>query len=275
MSRHAAPRRAADRQTARWRPAPPLRQVSVLTGRSLRLAFGDRKVLLFGLLQPVVLLLLFSQVFSGIGALPGMAGYQGYINYLLPATLVTIALTTAVGSGAGLLAEVFTGFIARLRAMPLALGAVLVARTLADSARLALSLLVAVAIAVPLLGFRPGSAPGLALGLLLAVVVGWGVSWLFIAIACWAPKPEVMQAASFVVAVPLMFGSSAYLPLEAMPTWVRWFSTVNPITYAVDAVRALTLGHPAGWSPLLALALTATAAAGGSAWAFRTFRRAR
>lgn len=259
----------------RWLPATPIQQVLVLTGRSLRLAFGDRKMVFFGLLQPIVLLLLFSQVFSGIGALPGVAGYGGYINYLLPATLVTIALTTAVGSGVGLLTEVFTGFVGRLRAMPLALGAVLVARTLADSVRLALSLVAAVAIGVPLLGFRPGSVVGLVSGMALAVAVGWGLSWLFIAIACWQPKPEAMQAVSFVVMVPLMFGSSAYMPVEAMPAWVRWFSTVNPVTYAVDAVRALSLDRQAGWSPLLALALAAVAAAGGAAWAFRGFRRAR
>ncbi|GGS48320.1 ABC transporter permease [Actinokineospora fastidiosa] len=288
MSRHAAPRRArsaepetvrfraiAPNRPGRWRPATPLRQVSVLTGRSLRLAFSDRKIVFFGLLQPVVLLLLFSQVFSGIGTLPGVAEYNGYINYLLPATLVTIALTTAVGAGVGLLTEVFTGFIGRLRAMPLTLGAVLVARTVADSARLALNLLVAIVISVPVLGFRPGSVIGLLLGLLLTIVVGWGLSWLFIAIACWAPKPEAMQAVSFIVMVPLMFGSSAYLPLEAMPAWVRWFSSVNPVTYAVDAVRALSLDRPAGWSPALALALAAAAAVGGGVWAFHGFRRAR
>ena len=262
------------RRAGRWRPATTLQQVLVLTGRSLRLAFGDRKLVFFGLLQPIVLLLLFSQVFSGIGALPGVAEYNGYINYLLPATLVTIALTTAVGAGVGLLTEVFTGFIGRLRAMPLTLGAVLVARTLADSTRLALSLTAAVVIAIPVLGFRPGSVVGLLLGMLLTVVVGWGLSWLFIAIACWQPKPEAMQAASFVVMVPLMFGSSAYLPVEAMPTWVRWFSSVNPVTYAVDAVRALSLDRPAGWSPLLAIGLAAVAAIGGAAWAFRGFRRA-
>ncbi|MFC7614729.1 ABC transporter permease [Actinokineospora soli] len=262
------------RWAGRWRPATPIQQVLVLTGRSLRLAFSDRKLVFFGLLQPVVLLLLFSQVFSGIGTLPGVAEYNGYINYLLPATLVTIALTTAVGAGVGLLTEVFTGFIGRLRAMPLTLGAVLFARTLADSVRLALSLTAATVIAVPVLGFRPGSIVGLALGLLLSIVVGWGLSWLFIAIACWQPKPEAMQAASFIVMVPLMFGSSAYLPLEVMPTWVRWFSSVNPVTYAVDAVRALSLDRPAGWSPVLALALAGAAAVGGAAWAFRLFRRA-
>ncbi|MFC5289392.1 ABC transporter permease [Actinokineospora guangxiensis] len=273
--RHHLDAAATDRFPAvGWPPASAARQVAVLTGRSLRLAFGDRKLVFLGLLQPIVLLLLFSQVFSGIGTLPGVAEYDGYINYLLPATLVTIALTTAVGAGVGLLAEVFTGFVGRLRAMPLALGSVLVARTLADAVRLALSLVAAVAVAVPLLGFRPGSAAGLALGLLLSVVVGWGLSWLFIAIACWQPKPEAMQAVSFIVMVPLMFGSSAYLPLEAMPAWVRWFSTANPVTYAVDAVRALSMDKPAGWSPALALALAAVAAAGGAAWAFRGFRRA-
>ena len=293
MSKHAAPRGrgSAAEQTVRlsavdiaagrrqrqggWSPSSLWTQVSVLTGRSLGSAFSDYRLVFFGLLQPIVMLLLFSQVFSGIGQLPGVTQYSGYINFLMPATLVNIAMTTAMSSGVGLLTEIYTGFIGRLRAMPITLGAVLVARTLSDSVRLVVQLVVSVLAAVVFLEFRPGGVLGITSALLLTVAVGWGLSWIFIAIATWQSKPETMQAVSFIVMFPLMFGSSAYMPVEAMPGWIRVLSTINPITYAIDATRALSLGMPVGSAVWAALGLAVGTAALGGWLASRNFRRAR
>ncbi len=109
----------------------------------------------------------------------------------------------------------------------------------------------------------------------LAVLVGWGLSWVFVAIATWQRKPETMQAVSFIVMFPLMFGSSAYVPLAAMPAWMRVVATNNPLTYAIDATRGLALGQPAGAALLPAVALVALSALVGAAAAARNVRRAR
>ncbi|XGP75570.1 ABC transporter permease [Actinokineospora auranticolor] len=249
-------------------------QVWVLTARSLRAAFGDYRLVFFGLLQPVVLLLLFSQVFSGVGSLPGVAAYDGYINYLMPATLVNIAMITAMGAGAGLVAETYTGVVGRFRSLPISPVSVLLARTFADTARLAVQLVVIVVAAVLLLRFRPDGGPfGLAAAVLLTLVVGWGLSWVFVAIATWQRNVELMQAVSFIAMYPLMFSSSAYMPLQNMPAWVRAVATVNPLTYAIDAARALALGRSPGWALPLAVLLAMVAALGGGAAAARNFRR--
>lgn len=258
-----------------WQGSRVGTQVWVLTLRSLRTAFGDYRLVFFGLLQPVVMLLLFSQVFQGIGGLPGVVEYRGYINFLVPATLVNVALTTAMSSGVGLLAEVYTGFVGRLRTMPIALCSVLVARTLADAVRLLVQLVVVVLAAVLLLGFRPAGLVGVSAAVLLCLVVGWGLGWLFVAIATWQHKPETMHAVSFIVMFPLMFSSSAYMPLAAMPGWIRAVSTVNPVTYAIDATRALALGKPVGSALVIAVGLVAVAALLGAELAVRNFRRAR
>ncbi|MDX3193115.1 ABC transporter permease [Streptomyces sp. MN03-5084-2B] len=269
--RHAAVAALGD--PAAWPESGFWTQVRVLTTRSLGTAFSDRRLVFFGLLQPVVLLLLFSQVFSGVGALPGVAAYRGYVNFLVPATLVNIAMTTAMGSGAGLLAEIYGGFTGRLRCLPISLFAVLVARTLADSARLGVQLVVTALASVVFLGFRPaGGVAGLGLALALTLVVGWCLSWVFVAITTWLRKAETLQAASFVVMFPLMFSSSAYMPLDTMPAWVRAVSAVNPLTYAIDATRALALARPLGWSVFTALVIAAIAAVGGAFLAARTFR---
>jgi ABC-2 type transport system permease protein len=247
----------------------------VLAGRSLRTAFGDYRLVFFGLLQPVVMLLLFSQVFSRIGTLPGVVQYRGYINFLMPATLINIAVTTAMSSGVGVLAEIYTGFVGRLRAMPISMFAILVARTLSDALRLTVQLTVAVVAAVLFLDFRPAGFVGIATALGLAVLVGWGLGWVFVAIATWQRKAETMQAISFIVMFPLMFGSSAYMPVSAMPGWLRVLSTVNPLTYAIDATRALTAGTPASAALLTAIGITVAIAALGAVGAARNFRRAR
>lgn len=256
----------------RWGGSAFPAQVMVLTGRALRATFGDYRLVLFGLLQPVVILLLFSQVFAGIGSLPGVVEYNGYINYLMPATLVMIAMTTAMSSGVGLLAEIYTGFVGRLRTMPVNLLALLTARTLADAARLTVQLTAASVAGMLVLGFDPAGTWGMIWAVVLTVIVGWGLSWLFIAIATWQSKPEIMHAVSFIVMFPLMFGSSAYIPVEAMPGWIKVLSSVNPLTYAIDATRALATGRPVGVSVVAAVGLAVGAALLGGYIAGRTFR---
>jgi len=249
-------------------------QVWVLTMRSLRGAFGDPRLVFFGLLQPVVLLLLFSQVFRSLVTLPSVAVYRSYVNYLMPATLINIAMTTAMSSGVGLMAEIYTGFVGRLRAMPISLFSVLLARTLADAIRLAAQLVVVAGAATVILHFRPNLA-GIIAAVGLSVVIGWGLGWVFVAIATWQRRAEVMQAVSFIVMFPLMFSSSAYMPVDSMPGWLRAVSKVNPLTYAIDAARAITFDTPAGTKLAAALGLAAATAAFGALVSARNFRRAR
>jgi ABC-2 type transport system permease protein len=250
-------------------------QVWVLTLRSLRIVFGDVRLVFFGLLQPIVLLVLFSQVFKGIGSLPSIALYHGYINFLMPATLINVAVTTAMSSGAGLLAEIYTGFVGRLRTMPIFLSSVLLARTLVDAVRLAAQVVVTTVIAIVFLGFRPAGFVAMAEASALTVLVGWGLAWIFVAIATWQRKLETMQAMSFIVLFPLLFGSNAYMPPAAMPAWIRVVATANPLTYAISATRSLALGQPLGSSLLMVIGfVTATALIGGVA-AARNFRRTR
>lgn len=249
-------------------------QVWVLTTRSLRATLGDPRILLFSLLQPLVMLLLFSQVFSAIGNLPGVAQYHGYINFILPATLVTTAMTSSMGSGVGLLTEMSNGVIARFRSMPISLFSVLLARSFSDTIRMAIQLTIMVIVATLLFGFQPaGGVPGVVAALAVALVVGWGLGWLFLALATWLKKPETMQYMGFLVMFPLMFGSSAYMPLDSMPGWIKAIATVNPLTYAIDASRELTLATPLTGSVVAALAVSAGIALVGGVFATRNFRK--
>ncbi|SNR33073.1 ABC-2 type transport system permease protein [Haloechinothrix alba] len=292
MSRHAAPVRGP-RPDITTSPTTPIRrsppaahrehwgvsgfgtQLWVLALRSIRTAFGHYRLIFLGILQPVVIMLLFSQAFAGVSELPGVASYGSYINYLLPATLVTIAVITAMSSGAALMFEITSGFVGRLRTMPISLFAVLLARSISDTLRLVVQLAAAMVVAVLVLDFRSTSWVASVAACALTAAVGWGMSWVFIAIATWRPSQEVMQAASFVVIFPLMFTTSAYMPVESMPGWMEAVATVNPLTYAIDAVRALTVGDPYGTDLAAALALLCCAALIGILTAAHGIRRTR
>ena len=249
-------------------------QVRILAWRSLRREMADWKLVFFGLLQPVVLLVLFSQVFRAVGALPGMSGYHGYASYLVPATLVAIALATAMGSSAGLLAELYGGFTSRLRCMPVSLFAALAARTIADSVRLAAQLAVVVLASLALLDFRPaGGAGHLGAAVLLTVFFGWCLDWVFVALTTLVRNVQTLQAVAFVVTFPLMFASSAYMTVDAMPRWMRVVAHANPVTYAVDAARALSAGTASVQAVLAAVGTASAMALVGGLAAARAVKR--
>jgi len=257
-----------------WPDCGFVAQVRILAWRSLRIELADWKLVFFSLLQPVVLLVLFSQVFRVVGALPGLAGYAGYVNFLVPATVVMIALTTAMGSGAGLLAELYGGFTSRLRCMPVSLVAALVARTIADALRLAVQLIVVVSASFVVLGFRPaGGVAGAAAAVALTVFFGWCLDWLFVALTTMVRKVQALQAVAFVVTFPLMFASSAYMPIAAMPPWMRVIAVINPVTYAVNATRALSFGAASTSAVLASAGTAAVVAVVGGVAAARAIRR--
>jgi ABC-2 type transport system permease protein/oleandomycin transport system permease protein len=121
---------------------------------------------------------------------------------------------------------------------------VLIGRTLADLLRnifvVALMCLVGY-----IVGWRPtaGVVPVLTgLGLLLAFA--YALSWIFAIVGLIARNGETAQAASFPLMAPLVFASSAFVPVSSMPDWLQVFARHQPVSVVVDAVRDLTLGGP-------------------------------
>ena len=260
-----------------WHGSSFATQVWVLTLRSLNTFLRDPRMLFFSLLQPLVMLLLFSQVFGGISQLGSLHQWGSYINYLLPSTLVTTAMTSAMNSGVGLLTEMSNGVIARFRSMPVNLFSVLLARSLSDTVRMAIQLVVMLIAAALLFGFTPaGGVMGVTAALLVSLIVGWGLGWLFLAVATWVKKAETMQAVAFLTMFPLMFGSSAYMPVSTMPGWVQVVANVNPLSYAIFASRGLatTIWEASpGYTLIASLTISGLIALVGGVIATRNFRR--
>ena len=106
-----------------------------------------------------------------------------------------------------------------------------------------------------LVGFRFHAGVAAAFGAVaLALAFGLAFSWISAFIGLSVRDVESAQAAGFVWVFPLVFASSAFVPVESMPGWLQAFAEINPVTVTVDALRALTLGGPVTRSLLESLA---------------------
>jgi ABC-2 type transport system permease protein len=258
----------------RWRGTSTANQIAILAGRSLRALVSDPKLVILSLLQPLIMLLLFSQVFGSMASTGNFPAGVSYIDYLMPAILVTTGVSAALQSGIGLVTDMKNGVLSRLRSLPVDNISVLVARSVADLARTAIQLLVLLVAAVVLFDFSPaGGVPGILLAFLLALAVSWALSWIFLAVGAWVRNAETMQSVGFLAMFPLMFASSAFVPIDGLPAWLRVVATINPLTYAVDASRNLALDMPVGNGVLGALAASIGLLAVGVVAAVRGFRR--
>lgn len=258
----------------RWQGTTFGNQVGILAGRSLRALISDPKLMIFSVLQPLIMLLLFSQVFSGIAGTGDFPPGVSYIDYLMPAILVTTGVGAALQSGIGLVTDMKNGVLGRLRSLPINPSSVLVARSVADLIRTALQLVILLVAAVVLFGFSPaGGVLGVLPAFLLALAVSWSLSWVFLAIGAWLRNAETMQSVGFLAMFPLMFASSAFVPIDGLPAWLRVIATINPLTYAVDASRNLSLAMPVGSGVAGALLASTGLLVVGLVAAVRGFRR--
>ncbi|WET76800.1 ABC transporter permease [Amycolatopsis sp. QT-25] len=204
--------------------------------------------------QPVMFTLLFTYVFGGaIGGTP-----HDYLQFALGGLIVQNALFLSIYAAIGLSADLKQGLFDRFRSLPIARGAPLAGRVLADVVRQLWSLIVLLIVGV-VLGFRLTTGLASLLGA-FAVLTMFTVAfaWLPVWLGVLARDPEKVQVFGFVVVLPLTFTSNALVPLDTMPPWLRSWVSVNPVTQVNDTLRALLSGGPVG-GPLTATVLWSAA----------------
>jgi ABC-2 type transport system permease protein len=108
---------------------------------------------------------------------------------------------------------------------------------------------------------------------LLALTVSWSLSWIFLAVGAWVRNAEAMQSVGFLAMFPLMFASSAFVPIDGLPGWLQVIATINPLTYAVNASRDLALAMPVGSGVAAALLTSLGLMVVGIVAAVRGFKR--
>jgi ABC-2 type transport system permease protein len=220
-------------------------EVLQLTGRNLRKITREPTLVFFSLAMPIIMLTLFGQVFKSIAQTPNFPNGVSYIDYLLPAILCTTLVQSATTSSTAIATDLDSGIIDRFRSMPIHAWTVLLARNLSDVARGMTQSLVMLGLGLAVFGFRfQGTAAEAIATVFVALPLSFAMNWLFIWIGVLVRKPETTQIAGMLVTFPLMFASSAYVPIASLPGWLQALAKVNPLSYTVDAARGFALGNP-------------------------------
>ena len=227
--------------------AETLADSRVMAARQLRKILRRPMYVVYLFVQPVILVLLFRYVFGG--AID--TGDVSYVDYLMPGIITMTAIFGALTTGLGLTEDIAGGAVDRFRSLPIARSAVLIGRTAADLATNAASLAVMLLIGLAV-GFRPTEpiydvALAFALVLAFAYVFSWISAWIGITVR----DPETAQSVGFIWVFPLVFASSAFVPTDGMPAVVQTLADLNPVTFVVDAARALTIGDGDALGPTL------------------------
>jgi ABC transporter DrrB family efflux protein len=238
--------------------------------RNLIGLFRVPTTLVFSTIQPVIFVLMFRYVFGGSIRIPN---YR-YVDYLMAGIFVQTVTFGSINTGIGLAEDLSKGLIERFRSLAMARSAVLAGRTLADAVRNLIVIVLMVSVGF-LVGFRVHTNVVAFLGAVgLLLLFGFAMSWVMALIGLSAGNAEAAQAASFPIMAVLVFASNAFVSTKTMPGPLRAYAEHQPVTAAVDGVRALLNGNqPMAGKVLTSLAWSLAIVAVFAPLAVRRYRR--
>jgi ABC-2 type transport system permease protein len=229
-------------------PPSALATANTYAGRTIKQFIRTPQLLVVQALTSTMFLLIFRYVFGGAI----QTGDIEYVDFVIPALA---AVSGLFASGAvGVAEDAESGLFDRLRSLPVPRWALLFGRSLADTALICWGTFVTLVVGF-LVGFRfHGGFDAALFALALCVLFAAAFSWLQIYLGLVSGNARAAQGISFAV-FPLIFVSSAYVPVETMPGWLQPIAANQPVTAMVGAVRTLTLGgdteallgHSASW----------------------------
>jgi ABC-2 type transport system permease protein len=223
------------------------------------LTFGWRAVLKFKhvpeqtfdlVMTPIMFTLLFTFVFGG--ALAGSVG--AYLQYFLPGILVQTIAFNAVYSGMGLSTDLGKGLFDRFRSLPIWSLSPFAGLMVGDILRHLIAGLIILSIGL-ILGYRPEAGiVGVVAAFALLLAIGFGMGWVFIVLGLLIRTPMTVMTLGFTFLFPLVFASNIMVDPATMPSWLRAFVDVNPVSLMTTAIRGLMSGTATAPEVLLALA---------------------
>jgi ABC-2 type transport system permease protein len=218
----------------------------------------DRTELYTRAIQPALWLLIFGETFTRIHAIP--TGGIPYLDYMAPGIIAQSAMFIAIFYGIHIIWERDAGVLTKLLVTPTPRAALITGKAFAAGVKAVIQAVVVVVLAA-LLGVGMTWNPLRLLGVVVAVVLGSAFfACLSMTIAGIVLTRDRLMGIGQAITMPLFFASNALYPVDVMPVWVRAISTVNPLTYQVNALRGLLLGTPADLGVDFAVLVVAAAA---------------
>lgn len=248
----------------------------LLASRSLR---GLRRMpvfLVINLIQPIIWLLLFGQLFRAVVHLPGFAADGSFLEFLTPGVIMMTALFASVWAGTTYIQDMERGVMDRMLTSPVSRGAVMASTLAYQSIVSTIQTLVVVGIAL-LAGARfPGGVIGVLVTILAAVLLTVAFAAISNAVALIVGQQQALIGISQLLTLPLLFASSATMDTGLAPSWVRAVARFNPMEWAVAASRSAMSANqdrPGIALHLVLLALLAAVLGLVATRAFRTYQR--
>jgi ABC transporter DrrB family efflux protein len=224
---------------------------------------------------PLINLLVFSQLYKDIVQLPGFSGEGSYLAYLAPGQVAFTAFMAVAWAAYGILIEYRSGYLDKLRSAPIGRWSILAGEMVPLFFQAALMSGVLLLVSV-VLGASIATGVGGAL-LILALSGVFGLAFAGMSfIPALLTKSEQATGTFALISFPLIFMSTAYVPVALMPGWMQVANQWNPISYLIEAIRALmTTGYD--WSAigaaLVSMAIVGAVLQAGTLWAFHRLAR--
>jgi ABC-2 type transport system permease protein len=219
-------------------------EVNGIFGRWIRKTLRRPQFLFFSLVQPIVWFVLFTQAFQAIANVPNfsmISGTTSYLTFFTAAVIIQTVISSAMQSGMGMVTDLESGYMDKMRVAPIHRSAILMGKMLSDGTRILIQTAVIMA-----LGFALGVTvqTGVAgLLLLLAIAMTFGIAWsgisTFIGLA--TKNSEATLMISLLTTFPLLFLSTAVMPKPFLPSWVQTVASYNPMSYIADAMHGLVI----------------------------------
>ena len=198
--------------------------------------------LVAGVLQPLIWLVLFGALFAKApaGLLPGGISYGRFLG---AGVIVFTAFSAALNAGLPVMFDREFGFLNRLLVAPLRSRSSIVLASVLYITSLSLVQSLAIMATAALLGYGWPGGVGLLLVLITLLLLVFAVTALSLGLAFALPGHIELIAVIFVANLPLLFASTALAPLSFMPNWLGWLASLNPLTFAIEPIRAAYAGQ--------------------------------
>jgi ABC-2 type transport system permease protein len=186
---------------------------------------------------------MFTYLFGG--AISG--NVANYLPIIIPGILIQTVITTSIVTGVQLREDMDKGVFNRFKSLPIARIAPLAGALLADTIRYAIATILTFVMGY-ILGYRPDAGlSGIVAGSLLVILSAWCISWIFAFFGVIARTASSVQGIAMLILFPLTFLSNAFVPVNTLPGWLKWFVNANPLSHIISAVRQFanqgTIGH--------------------------------
>jgi ABC-2 type transport system permease protein len=246
-----------------------------MTQRQLKALLRQPAVLVITLVQPIVWLFLFGNLFRRIVDLPGF-GSGSYLDYLVPGVVVMNAVSSSMWSGMGVIDEIDRGTLNRFLTSPVGRGAIMNANVIVQAVSVAFQSVVIVVLGWAAGAHYPNGVAGPVALVIAAILLGTAFSALSNVMGMTLRQRESIIGLSVFLLLPLTFLSSAFMTRSLMPGWMQAVAAANPVNWALEAARG-TLAANVNWGTTLWHGSWLLALAAVLVWVstltFRTYQR--